>query len=420
MMTHRCSRWHWFGVVLALLVIAAAFAADGADDTLDPITLRTPKTYPAERADRRRRGRGFLRRAAVEGKAGAARLRGMAFQSSSLAETAPAMVLVHGGGETAFAEWVRLWVSRGYAAIAVDTCGAIPKGSHGNWERHAFGGPAGWGGLEPADVEQPPTDQWTYHAVSDVALAHSLLRSLPGVDPDRVGVTGISWGGYLTCISAGLDKRYKLAVPVYGCGFLGGQLDLAAAVQSNGPESGRPVAGHVGPLAEDLPNATLPMLWVTGTNDVAFPMDSLQKSSRSARKGPTLCLTIGINYSRPRRAGRKTAGDPRICRRHPEPRHTPGKVDRPRLRRNHRLGDVRQQDKSDSRGVDLHDRRRPVRKARMEIAAGDVGPKAGEARRGTLPEKVTMFYLSMIDDRGLTVSSEHEERGAVGPATKKP
>jgi len=29
-------------------------------------------------------------------------------------------------------------------------------------------------------------------------------------------VTGISWGGYLTCIVAGIDDRLKAAVPVYG------------------------------------------------------------------------------------------------------------------------------------------------------------------------------------------------------------
>ena len=32
----------------------------------------------------------------------------------------PAMVLVHGGGGTAFEHWVRLWNDRGYAAIAMD------------------------------------------------------------------------------------------------------------------------------------------------------------------------------------------------------------------------------------------------------------------------------------------------------------
>ena len=39
----------------------------------------------------------------------------------------PAMVLIHGGGGTAFAEWVRLWNKRGYAAIAIDTRGNLPE-----------------------------------------------------------------------------------------------------------------------------------------------------------------------------------------------------------------------------------------------------------------------------------------------------
>ena len=46
----------------------------------------------------------------------------------------PAVVLVHGGGGTAFNEWARLWAKRGYAAIAMDLagCGAerrpLPNG----------------------------------------------------------------------------------------------------------------------------------------------------------------------------------------------------------------------------------------------------------------------------------------------------
>src|SRR5207302_1126056 len=39
---------------------------------------------------------------------------------------APGIVLVHGGGGTAFEKWTRLWLDRGYAAIAFDACGAIP------------------------------------------------------------------------------------------------------------------------------------------------------------------------------------------------------------------------------------------------------------------------------------------------------
>src|SRR5438128_654197 len=102
----------------------------------------------------------------------------------------PAMVLVHGGGGTAFADWAKLWVSRGYAAIAMDLCGCVPRKGKSGWERHADGGPPGWGGFNQIDgIEK---DQWTYHAVADAILAHSLLRSFPEVDADRIGITGIS------------------------------------------------------------------------------------------------------------------------------------------------------------------------------------------------------------------------------------
>jgi hypothetical protein len=102
---------------------------------------------------------------------------------------APGIVLVHGGGGTAFETWVRLWMSRGYAAIAMDTCGAVPRGSYGKWDRHEAGGPPSCN-FDLAD--EPMTDQWPYHAVADVILAHSLLRSRPEVDGERMGITGIS------------------------------------------------------------------------------------------------------------------------------------------------------------------------------------------------------------------------------------
>ena len=105
----------------------------------------------------------------------------------------PAMVLVHGGGGTAFADWVKLWVERGYAAIAMDLCGAVPrKEPNKGWNRHEHGGPPGWGGFD--QVGDAAEDQWTYHAVAGVIRGHSLIRSFPEVDPDRIGVTGISWG----------------------------------------------------------------------------------------------------------------------------------------------------------------------------------------------------------------------------------
>ncbi|MCX7426032.1 MAG: acetylxylan esterase, partial [Planctomycetia bacterium] len=48
----------------------------------------------------------------------------------------PAVVLVHGGGGKAFAEWATLWANRGYAALAMDLAGCGPDG-----KRLADGGP---------------------------------------------------------------------------------------------------------------------------------------------------------------------------------------------------------------------------------------------------------------------------------------
>ena len=117
----------------------------------------------------------------------------------------PAMVLVHGGGGTAFKEWAELWAKRGYIAIAMDLAGHGPDRKRLpdtavqiRTTRLSF------------EADQIP-DFWSYHAVAHVVRGVSLLASLPEVDPERIGITGISWGGYLTCIVAGLDDRLKVA-----------------------------------------------------------------------------------------------------------------------------------------------------------------------------------------------------------------
>lgn len=136
----------------------------------------------------------------------------------------PGIVLVHGGGGTAFAEWVTLWAKRGYAAIAMDLAGCRPDPAgtaKGAVVRLPDGGP-GQEHNDKFDTIATPdvSDDWPYHAVANVIRGHSLLRSLPGVDPDRTAITGISWGGYTTCLVASLDSRFRAAVPVYGCGHL--------------------------------------------------------------------------------------------------------------------------------------------------------------------------------------------------------
>ena len=188
---------------------------------------------------------------------------------------APGIVLVHGGLGTAYPEWVRMWVRRGYAAIAVDTCGALPiAASDGSWLANPEGGPRGWGRVDAAD--EPERDQWTYHAVAAAIRSHSFLRSLPNVDARAIGVTGVSWGGFLTCILAAADSRLAYAAPVYGCGFNHEQGGLAA---------GQPLSAKWATLWDPcvfLPRAKCPMLWVDGTNDFAFSLDRVRRSAALA------------------------------------------------------------------------------------------------------------------------------------------
>ncbi len=208
----------------------------------------------------------------------------------------PGVVLVHGGGGTAFARWVRWWNQRGYAAIAMDTCGAMPIAETGmlgsaDWPRHSYSGPYGWGSWEQGDWE--PQDQWCYHAPAAVIKAHSLLASLPEVDAGRIGLTGISWGGYLTCMVSGLDPRFKAAAPVYGCGYVSdestwtedGSFDkLSDAQTAFWRDNFDP--------ARVLHRANLPMLWLNGTNDFAYRPSSWQKSIDTAPGPHQLCMKV--------------------------------------------------------------------------------------------------------------------------------
>lgn len=207
----------------------------------------------------------------------------------------PAMVLVHGGGGTAFADWAKLWAGRGYAAIAMDLCGAVPRKGQKGWERHDRGGPPGWGGFDQIDGAE--RDHWTWQAVGNTLLAHSLLRSLPGVDADRIGITGISWGGYLTCIAASVDRRFKFAAPVYGCGFLGDNSTWLGTFDKMGKEKAEKWLRLWDP-SRYLKQASMPFLWVNGTNDFAYPLDSYQKSYRLQhdQKG-TLAIRVRMAHA---------------------------------------------------------------------------------------------------------------------------
>ena len=196
-------------------------------------------------------------------------------ESASPDNPVPGIVLVHGGGGTAFADWVRLWVGRGYAAIAMDLNGHVPVGQYDGWQLHDQAGPTGIAGkksdscLSPfANPLAPLESQWPWHALTAVSRAQTLLRHDPRVDAARVGITGISWGGWLTSLAVAFDHRFRAAAPVYGCGYIHEASCWQRAGEFQAADSARWI--ELWEPSNHLPQARCPMLWVNGTNDFAY------------------------------------------------------------------------------------------------------------------------------------------------------
>ncbi len=99
-----------------------------------------------------------------------------------------AMVWVHGGvhGNWGITMWpfVREAVERGYVIIAPEYRGSIGYGE-------AFHKEIDYGGYE----------------VDDVKGAADFLKTLPHVDPDRIGIMGWSHGGYITLLNVFRDEH---------------------------------------------------------------------------------------------------------------------------------------------------------------------------------------------------------------------
>ena len=197
-------------------------------------------------------------------------------------EKAPAVVLVHGGGGTAFPEWVQEWTDRGYIAISVALEGQIPGEKIENnkgekfWPTFEYSGPRRIGFFEDV-VSEKLHDQWFYHAVADVMLSVSLLKSFPEVDTDKIGITGISWGGILTNVITGIDNRFAFAIPVYGCGFL---QETPHYSEMLGKLTKTQQAFYLDNWEPSLyvPLQKQPTLFANGTNDFHFTMNSFTKT----------------------------------------------------------------------------------------------------------------------------------------------
>lgn len=212
----------------------------------------------------------------------------------------PGVVLIHGGGGFAYAEWVEEWMKRGYAAITVDNYGYMPRedGQYYNneeWpeqEPMYRATPTGMigGGFDLRHPEEPLEKQGMFHVVAANILAGNLLRSQETVDGDKIGITGISWGGFTTCIVIAYDQRFAFAAPVYGCACLSWGPSYFAGFMRY-PERVRlwEVGGRLGRFAQ-------PILWVNDSQDNFFPPNCTSQCFLESVSGTILLKRDLLHY----------------------------------------------------------------------------------------------------------------------------
>ena len=177
----------------------------------------------------------------------------------------PGIVLIHGGGGTAFPQYVRLWMKHGYAVIALDWYNQrpVPRGktTESNPERVPL----------PGGKRQDHVSN-----VANMVLAHSLLRSLKNVDPEKTAFVGLSWGSWYGAMVAAVDPRFKGGVEIY-CGdlrrskaFINGRFHHAAKI---------------------------PLYWVAGTNDQNVTPATLKAAFKECAKLENKSLVIRLPHS---------------------------------------------------------------------------------------------------------------------------
>jgi dienelactone hydrolase len=213
---------------------------------------------------------------------------------ASSSSPVPGVVLVHGGGGTAFSDWVELWTNRGYAAISIavegQTDSRAPPTMNTGWHIHDKPGPVRVGIYGDTDVE-PITDQWMYHAVADTVLANSLLRSLPEVTAADVGVMGISWGGVITSTAIGIDDRFRFAIPTYGCG----NKDIAENIYGDNLGNNDLYKNVWDPMVR-ITNATMPVLWYSWPKEWHFPLYCQRDTYTAAPGEHMVSLVPGMGH----------------------------------------------------------------------------------------------------------------------------
>jgi dienelactone hydrolase len=130
-------------------------------------------------------------------------------------EKRPAILVLHGTGGTK--EGLRSWLERlagtGFVAISID---GRYHGERSNGEKGTKAYNEAIAQAWRAKPGETQTHPFYFDTCWDIWRTIDYLQSRPDVDPERIGMIGISKGGIETWLAGAVDERVKVAVPCIG------------------------------------------------------------------------------------------------------------------------------------------------------------------------------------------------------------
>lgn len=295
-------------------------------------------------------------------------------------ERVPGIILVHEQGGMAARRWALYWKGRGYAALALTRGGSVG---------------------ELSQIHLPPQEQDPYLAVADVLRARVLLSRRPEVDPARIGVCGLGWGGMIACLAAGADGDLAYAASLRGCGFLedGSVWEKRHRAEVEEPDW-RAWCALWDPR-HYLGRVRCPFLWLGDEHDAAYPLPCVQASMALAGGRAVRVLRPSLVSSRgPERSADLAAFvDGAVGRQPCYPRATAVSA---------RDGQARARFRMEGRTADFASFRRTEDVGAWEDRVWKDYPADfdGACAEAPLPKGATAWYFSVFFDDGRVVSSD--------------